>query len=120
MSTTMVTSIFFLAFARKVAVWELLILDALLDVLIVEVEVVDAVVRAVPLVVVGNDGLERLLFLPSGSCRLSSFSWGRSSWICWTSLLPSAGGEKNCGDLEGNYLRVGGLARGLELFLKTS
>jgi len=80
--------------------WELLILDALLDVLVIEVEVVDVVVRAVPLVVVGDDDLERRL-LALGSCRLSSFSWGRSSWICWTSLLPSAGGEKTAAIFRG-------------------
>ena len=36
----------FLALAGQVAVGELLVLDALLDVLVVEVEVVDVVVRA--------------------------------------------------------------------------
>ena len=51
------------ALAGQVAVGELLILDALLDVLIVEVEVVDVVVRAIPLVVVGDDGLERGLLV---------------------------------------------------------
>ena len=49
----------FLTLAGQVAIGELLILDALLDVLVVEVEVVDVVVRAIPLVVVGDDGLER-------------------------------------------------------------
>ena len=49
----------FLALAGQVAIGELLILDALLDVLVVGVEVVDVVVRAILLVVVGDDGLER-------------------------------------------------------------
>ena len=48
-----------LAPAREVEVGELLVLDALLNVLIVEVKVVDVVVGAVPLVVVGDDRLER-------------------------------------------------------------
>ena len=48
-----------LALAGQVAVGELLILDALLDVLIVEVEIGDVVVRVVLPVVVGDDGLER-------------------------------------------------------------
>ena len=54
-------SIFSSALVGQVAVRELLILDALLDVLVVEVEVADVVVRAVPLVVVVDDGLERSL-----------------------------------------------------------
>ena len=41
----------------QVGVGELLVLDALLDVLVVEVELVDAVVGAVCVVVVGDDGL---------------------------------------------------------------
>ena len=45
------------ALVGQVAVGELLVLDALLDVLVVEVEVVDVVVRAVPVVVVGDYGL---------------------------------------------------------------
>ena len=55
----MVMSIFSAPLRGRVAVGELLVLDALLDVLVVEVEVVDVVVRAIPLVVVGDDGLER-------------------------------------------------------------
>ena len=51
----------FLAFAGQVAVGELLVLDALLDVLVVEVEIVDIVVGAVLLVVAGDDGFERSL-----------------------------------------------------------
>ena len=47
------------ALGGQVAVGELLVLDALLDVLVVEIEVVDVVVRAIPLVVVGDDSLER-------------------------------------------------------------
>ena len=51
----------FPALAGQIAVGELLILDALLDVLIIEVEIIDVVVCVKPLVVVGNDGLERVL-----------------------------------------------------------
>ena len=61
MSTTMVMSIFSRPFLRQVGVGELLVLDALLDVLVVEVELVDAVVGAEAGVVVGDDGLEGLL-----------------------------------------------------------
>ena len=57
MSTTMVMSIFSCALVGQVAVGELLVLDALLDVLVIEVKVVDVVVGAVLLVVVGDDGL---------------------------------------------------------------
>ena len=71
----------FAALLRQVGVGELLVLDAFLNVLVVEVEFLDAVVGAEALVVVGNDRQERF-FLTSGSCLLSSCSWGRSSWIC--------------------------------------
>ena len=46
---------------RQVGVGELLVLDALLDVLVVEVELLDAVVGAEADVVVGDDGPESLL-----------------------------------------------------------
>ena len=72
-------SIFSRPLLRQVGVGELLVLDALLDVLVVEVELVDAVVGAEALVVVGDDGLQSGLLLASGSCLLSSCSWGRSS-----------------------------------------
>ena len=52
-------STFSSALVGQVAIGEPLVLDALLDVLVVEVEVVDVMVRAVLLVVVGNDGFER-------------------------------------------------------------
>ena len=52
-----------LALAGQVLIGELLILDALLHILVVEVEFVDAVIGAKAGVVVGDDGLERLLFL---------------------------------------------------------
>ena len=51
----------FVALVGQVGIGELLILDALLHVLVVEVEFVDAVVGAEAGVVVGDDGLERLL-----------------------------------------------------------
>ena len=50
-------SIFSRALLRQVGVGELLVLDALLDVLVVEVELVDAVVGAEAGVVVGDDRL---------------------------------------------------------------
>ena len=107
-----------LALAGQVAVGELLVLDALLDVLVVEVEVVDVVVRAVLLVVVGDDGLERGL-LSLGVVLVVLLLLGRSSWICWTSLLPSAGGEKTAATLRGT--NSGSAAwRSAWSFLKTS
>ena len=51
------------ALLRQVGVGELLVLDALLHVLVVEVELVDRVVGAEALVVVGDDRLEGLLLL---------------------------------------------------------
>ena len=57
----MVMSSFSRPLLRQVGVGELLVLDALLDVLIVEVELLDAVVGAEAGVVVGDDGLEGLL-----------------------------------------------------------
>jgi WD40 repeat protein len=60
-------------------------------------------------VVVGDDGVEGLL-LASGSCLLSSCSWGRSSWICRTSGLTSAGGEKTAVMLSGTKVGIGELA----------
>jgi hypothetical protein len=63
----------------QVGIGELLVLDALLDILVVEVELADGVVGAVAGVVVGDDGLEGGFFFSSGSTLLSSFSCGRSS-----------------------------------------
>ena len=52
----------FLALALQIAVGEPLILDALLDILVVEVELVDFVASAVPPVVVRDDSPERRFF----------------------------------------------------------
>ena len=51
------------ALLRQIGVGELLVLDALLHVLVVEVELVDRVVGAEAVVVVGDDGREGLLLL---------------------------------------------------------
>jgi hypothetical protein len=56
----------FAAFLRQVGVGELLVLDPFLDVLVVEVELVDAVVRAESLVVVSDDRCERGLLAVRG------------------------------------------------------
>ena len=56
-------SIFSRPLRRQVGIGELLVLDALLHVLVVEVEFVDAVVGAEARVVVGDDGLEGVLLL---------------------------------------------------------
>ena len=55
------------------AIGELLVLDALLHVLVVEVELVDAVVGAEAGVVVGDDGLERRPSSPRGRARCPPF-----------------------------------------------
>jgi len=67
MSTTMVISSFFVTFFRQIGVGELLVLDALLNVLVVEVELLDAVVGAEARIVAGDDVFEGLL-LGLGSC----------------------------------------------------
>ena len=61
MSTTMVMSIF--CAWGKSAFGPLLVLDALLHVLIIEVELADVVVGAIAGIVVGDDGLEGFLLL---------------------------------------------------------
>ena len=62
----------------QIGVRPLLVLDALLHILIVEIELAEAVIRAVAGVVVGEDGLEGFLLL-LGLDWLSSCSCGRSS-----------------------------------------
>ena len=56
----------------EIGIRPLLVFDALLHVLIIEIEFTDFVIGAVLGVVVGEDGLQR--FLLSGSTALSSFS----------------------------------------------
>jgi hypothetical protein len=63
----------------QVGIGVLLILDALLHVLIVEVEFADAVVAAVLGVVVGDDGLEGGFLLVGLLFVIGIFSCGRSS-----------------------------------------
>ena len=90
----------FLTLAGQVAVWELLILDALLDVLIVEVEVVDVVVGAVSLVVVGDDGLERGL-LALGVVPVVLLLLGEVLLDLLDVLVALRRRREDAGDLEG-------------------
>ena len=61
------------ALLRQVGIRELLVLDALLHVLIVEVELVDAVIGAEAGVVVGDDGVEAPSSCPRGRARCRPF-----------------------------------------------
>ena len=102
------------ALARQVAVGELLVLDALLDVLVVEVEVVDVVVRAVLLVVVGDDGLERGL-LALRVVLVVLLLLGEVFLDLLDVLVALRRRREDGGDLEGDELGVFGLALGLKL-----
>ena len=103
-----------LALAGQVAVGKLLVLDALLDVLVVEVEVVDVVVRAVLLVVVSDDGLERGL-LALGVVPVVLLLLGKVLLDLPNVRVALRGRREHGGDLERHELGVGGLALGLEL-----
>ena len=103
-----------LALAGQVAVGELLILDALLDVLVVEVELVDVVVGAVLLVVVGDDGLERGL-LALGVVLVVLLLLGQVFLDLLDVLVALRGRREDGGDLERDEVGIGGLAFGLEL-----
>ena len=105
----MVMSIFSCAFVGQVAVGELLVLDALLDVLVVEIEVVDVVVSAVLLVVAGDDGLERSL-LALGVVPVVLFLLGEILLDLLDVLVTLRRRREDDGDLEGDEIGVGGLA----------
>ena len=55
------------------------------------------------------------VFFPSGSCWLSSFSWGRSLLDLLDVLVALRRRREDGGDLEGDELGVFGLALGLKL-----
>ena len=102
------------ALAGQVAVGEPLVLDALLDVLAVEVEVVDVVVRAVLLVVVGDDGLERGL-LALGVVPIVLLLPGKVLLYLPNVRVALRRRREDSGDLERHELGGVGLALGLEL-----
>ena len=104
----------FLALVGQVAVGEQLIFDALLDVLLVEVEVVDVVVRAIPLVVVSDDGLERGL-LALGVVLVVLLLLGEVLLDLLDVLVALRWRREDRSDLEGDELGVVGLALGLKL-----
>ena len=97
----------FLALAGQVAIGELLILDALLDVLIVEVEVVDVVVGAISLVVVGDDGFERGL-LALGVVPVVLLLLGEVLLDLLDVLVALRRRREDGGDLERDEIGVGG------------
>ena len=86
----------------------------LLDVLVVEVEVVDVVVRAVLLVVVGDDGLERGL-LALGVVLVVLLLLGEVLLDLLDVLVALRWRREDGGDLERDELGVVGLAFGLKL-----
>ena len=100
------------AFAGQVMVWELLVLDALLDVLVVEVEVVDVMVRTVLLVVVVDDGPESSL-LALGVVPVVLLLLRKVLLDLLDISIALRRRRENCGDLERDELGVGGLAFGL-------
>ena len=102
------------ALVGQVAVWELLVLDALLDVLVVEVEVVDVVVRAIPLVVIGDYGLERGL-LALGVVLVVLLLLGEVLLDLLDVLVALRWRREDGGDLEGDELGGVGLALCLKL-----
>ena len=103
----------FLALTGQVAIGELLILDALLDVLVVEVEVVDVVVRAIPLIVVGDDSLERGL-LALGVVPVVLLLLGKVLLDLLDILVALRRRREDRSDLEGDELGVVCLALGLK------
>ena len=102
------------ALAGQVAVGELLILDALLDVLVIQVEVVDVVASAVLLVVVGDDGPERGL-LALGIVLVVFLLLGEVLLDLPDVLVALRRRREDGGDLEGDEVGVFGLALGLKL-----
>ena len=101
------------ALLRQVGVGELLVLDALLHVLVVEVELVDAVVRAEALVVVGDDGGERLLLLLG--VVLVVFLFLRQVFLNLLHVGAAVGRRReDGGDVERDEVRVGELAAVLD------
>ena len=103
-----------LALVGQVTIGEPLVLDALLDVLVVEVEVVDVMVRAVLLVVVGDDGFERG-FLALRVVLVVLLLLGEVLLDLLDVLVTLRWRREDGGDLQGNELGVVGLELGLEL-----
>jgi hypothetical protein len=100
MSTTMVMSIFCAGKALAVGIGPLLVFDALLHVLVVQVELADAVVGAVAGVVVGQDGFEGGLLALGVDLVVCLFL--RQVFLnLRTSASPSAGGENTQAMLSG-------------------
>ncbi len=110
----MVMSIFSRALLGQVGIGELLVFDALLDILVVEVELVDAVVGAEARVVVGDDGLERLLL--AFGVVLVVFLFLRQVFLNLLHVGADIGGRReDGGDVERDELGVGLLLLGLRV-----
>ena len=92
----------------QVGIGELLVLDALLHVLVVEVELVDAVIGAVAGVVVGDDGLERGLLLLG--VLFVVFLFLRQVFLNLLHIRVAFGGRgEDAGDVQRLEVGVGGL-----------
>jgi len=101
------------ALLGEVGVGKLLVLDALLDVLIVEVELADGVVAAVAGVIVGDNGLESGL-LAVGIVLIVFLLCGQV-FLKLPHVGVTVGGRgEDAGDLERNEHWVGGLPLGLD------
>lgn len=107
----------FRALFGEVVVGVLLVLDALLDVLIVGVELADEVIRAVAVVVVGDDGLEGFLLLVR--FLLVVFEFLRQVFLELLDVGIALGGrgEDGC-DLQRHEVGILGLALCLNLLEK--
>ena len=97
------------ALAGQVAVGALLVLDALLHVLVVEIELADAVVGAVAGVVVGDDGLERGLLALGVVLVVLLFL--RQVFLDLLHVRVALGGRReDAGDVQRDEVGIGGLA----------
>ena len=109
----MVISILCACPAGKILVGALLVLDALLHILVVEIELADGVVGAVAGVVVGNDGFERGSSFSRGPAVVLLFL--RQVFLnLFTSLIALGGRGEDAGDLERDEIGIGGRLLGLD------
>src|SRR5208282_1760075 len=89
----------FFALVGHVLIGKLLILDARLHILVVEIEFADTVIGAKAGVVVGDDGLERLLFLLRFLFVVGFFLW--QVFLNLLHILVALGGRReHAGDVQ--------------------
>ena len=104
----------FLALVGQVTVGELLILDALLDILIVEVEIVEVVVCPILVVVVSDNGLESGFF-PFRVVPIVFLLLGEILLNLLNVLVALCRRREDGGNLQGHELTVGGFPLSLQL-----